>query len=229
MGYFRFRRRAGLLGGLVHLNLSKTGISASVGVPGATLNVPMLSTRKRNSAVTVGLPGTGLSYRQELKSSSQSQPVEPRPTEISRTIHDATPERTAAAIRAVEQAAAIVGCKPQIGAPHDVDVSNQTCVRIRCRHLRHGTEYQVVDNHTNEVESRHETLEEAQQWIAKHVHVKQIDVVLGVGSPQQKPALAEEASPAPEAPRSGSALASFLVFGGVVGFVAFWMFMLIHF
>ena len=43
------------------MNLSKTGVSASIGRPGATLNV-----RKDRVDGTVGLPGTGLSYRERL-------------------------------------------------------------------------------------------------------------------------------------------------------------------
>jgi Protein of unknown function (DUF4236) len=57
MGYFRFRKSFGILPG-VHVNLSKTGVSTSVGGHGATLN---MGHGKRT--VTLGLPGTGLSYR----------------------------------------------------------------------------------------------------------------------------------------------------------------------
>jgi hypothetical protein len=52
-GYFRFHRRLG--GARAWLNFSKSGVSASAGVRGLTVN----STR----GVTVGLPGSGLSYR----------------------------------------------------------------------------------------------------------------------------------------------------------------------
>ena len=57
MGYFRFRKSFAILPG-VHVNLSKTGVSTSVGGHGATLN---MGHGKRT--VTLGLPGTGLSYR----------------------------------------------------------------------------------------------------------------------------------------------------------------------
>jgi hypothetical protein len=57
MGYFRFRKSIGVLPG-VHVNLSKTGVSTSVGGHGATVNV---GHGKRT--VTLGIPGTGLSYR----------------------------------------------------------------------------------------------------------------------------------------------------------------------
>ena len=60
MGFFRFRKVLSL-GRFLKLNLSKTGVSASVGRPGATLNV-----RKDRVDGTVGVPGTGLSYRQRL-------------------------------------------------------------------------------------------------------------------------------------------------------------------
>lgn len=63
----RFRQTFKLFPG-VHLNLSKSGISASFGVPGATLNVG-----RRGLASTVGLPGTGLSYRTQ-HSLGDSQP-----------------------------------------------------------------------------------------------------------------------------------------------------------
>ena len=57
MGYFRFRKTFSVLPG-VKINLSKTGVSTSVGGKGATLNV---GHGKKN--VTLGIPGTGLSYR----------------------------------------------------------------------------------------------------------------------------------------------------------------------
>lgn len=58
---FRFQKRISILPG-VRLNLSKSRISTSLGGKGATVNVgpdgkPM---------VTVGIPGTGMSYRQSL-------------------------------------------------------------------------------------------------------------------------------------------------------------------
>lgn len=59
---FRFRKSVRLFPG-VRLNLSKSGMSVSVGGPGATLNFS-----PRGSSVTVGLPGSGLSYRARLSS-----------------------------------------------------------------------------------------------------------------------------------------------------------------
>ena len=56
MGYLRFHRSLGLGPG-VRLNLSRSGLSMSVGSPGATLNL-----RQGEARVTSGLPGTGLSY-----------------------------------------------------------------------------------------------------------------------------------------------------------------------
>jgi Protein of unknown function (DUF4236) len=52
----RFRKSIKLFPG-VRINLSKSGISASLGVPGATLNIGKLGLRS-----TVGIPGSGLSY-----------------------------------------------------------------------------------------------------------------------------------------------------------------------
>lgn len=57
---FRFRKTIRLLPG-VRLNISKSGLSTSVGRPGATINVG-----KRGVRGTVGLPGSGLSYSDML-------------------------------------------------------------------------------------------------------------------------------------------------------------------
>jgi Protein of unknown function (DUF4236) len=59
MGYFRFSRRVRIAPG-VHLNLSKTGMSMTLGGPGASLNIG------RRSRATLGMPGTGLSYVEPL-------------------------------------------------------------------------------------------------------------------------------------------------------------------
>ena len=55
----RFQRRFQLLPGL-RLNVSKSGASVSLGPRGAHL------TLGRHSRVTVGLPGSGMSYTQAL-------------------------------------------------------------------------------------------------------------------------------------------------------------------
>ena len=57
MGYFRFRKTFSVLPG-VRINLSKTGVSSSSGGHGATVNVG-----KNGPMGTLGMPGTGLSYR----------------------------------------------------------------------------------------------------------------------------------------------------------------------
>jgi hypothetical protein len=59
MGHFRFRKTFSVLPG-VKINLSKSGVSTSVGGKGATLNVG-----HGKKMVTLGIPGTGLSYRAE--------------------------------------------------------------------------------------------------------------------------------------------------------------------
>lgn len=53
----RFRKSIKLFPG-VRINLSKSGVSTSLGVPGATVNVKA----GRKTKATVGLPGSGLSY-----------------------------------------------------------------------------------------------------------------------------------------------------------------------
>lgn len=54
---FRFRRRLRIFPGL-WLNLSKSGVSASLGRRGLTLNLA-----RRGVRPTVGIPGSGLSWR----------------------------------------------------------------------------------------------------------------------------------------------------------------------
>jgi hypothetical protein len=63
---FRFRRSIRLAPGL-RINLSKSGGSLSVGRRGAMLNFS-----GRGTKVTVGLPGSGLSYSTMLKSGPET-------------------------------------------------------------------------------------------------------------------------------------------------------------
>jgi hypothetical protein len=67
---FRFRRRIKLFPGL-WLNASKSGLSASVGGPGATLNIG----GKGGPRTTVGIPGTGVSYTEPLSPPSEGKPA----------------------------------------------------------------------------------------------------------------------------------------------------------
>ena len=60
MGFFRFRKTISL-GKFFRINVSKTGASLSAGRPGATINV-----RKDRVDGTVGIPGSGLSYKERL-------------------------------------------------------------------------------------------------------------------------------------------------------------------
>ena len=52
----RFRKRIKLFSGL-NINLSKSGLSASIGRPGATINLKS----GRKARATLGIPGTGIS------------------------------------------------------------------------------------------------------------------------------------------------------------------------
>jgi len=60
MGFFRLRKTIPL-GKFFRINVSKTGASLSAGRPGATINV-----RKDRVDGTVGIPGSGLSYKERL-------------------------------------------------------------------------------------------------------------------------------------------------------------------
>ena len=64
----RFRKRIRLFSGLT-VNLSRSGVSTSIGTPGATLNVG----GTRGARVTVGIPGTGVSYSERLDSTAEQQ------------------------------------------------------------------------------------------------------------------------------------------------------------
>lgn len=65
---FRFQKRIKIAPGL-RLNISKTGISTSIGRNGATVNVS-----KRGTQSTVGIPGTGLSYRTKHQTAADKIP-----------------------------------------------------------------------------------------------------------------------------------------------------------
>lgn len=58
---FRFQKRFGVLPG-VKVNLSKTRVSTSIGGKGMGVNIGP----DGKPIVTVGIPGTGMSYRQQL-------------------------------------------------------------------------------------------------------------------------------------------------------------------
>lgn len=63
---FRFHKSVKLFPG-VRLNFSKSGLSTSVGVPGAMLNLG------RRPRITLGVPGSGLSYTSFLDSGRRAQ------------------------------------------------------------------------------------------------------------------------------------------------------------
>jgi len=56
MAYLRFYRRIPIIPGLLHLNLSKSGVSITIGRRGLTLTLGRCGLR-----TTVGVPGTGVS------------------------------------------------------------------------------------------------------------------------------------------------------------------------
>ncbi len=74
---FRFSRRLKILPGLT-VNLSRSGVSASVGVKGAHVTVGRGHVRE-----TVGLPGTGISYTetQRLGGGEAPEAAQPEPTQ----------------------------------------------------------------------------------------------------------------------------------------------------
>jgi hypothetical protein len=68
---FRFRRSIKILPG-IRLNVSKSGVSTSIGTRGATVNIS-----KRGTRATVGIPGTGISYSSRVDSPRQGDQPQP--------------------------------------------------------------------------------------------------------------------------------------------------------
>ena len=66
---FRFRRSFKLMPG-VRINLSKSGVSTSVGTRGSWFTIGPRGTR-----ATVGIPGTGLSYTEQSSAPRHVDPV----------------------------------------------------------------------------------------------------------------------------------------------------------
>lgn len=67
----RFQKRIKIAPGL-RVNVSKGGVSTSIGKPGATVNIG-----KKGVQGTVGVPGTGLSYRRKLGGQGNDQVGDP--------------------------------------------------------------------------------------------------------------------------------------------------------
>lgn len=76
MGW-RFQKRIRILPG-VTLNLSRTGISTSVGARGARMTFGHGQTR-----VTVGLPGTGISHTTITKKRTRARAIQPAAPPVS--------------------------------------------------------------------------------------------------------------------------------------------------
>jgi hypothetical protein len=66
---FRLRKIIRILPGL-RLNLSKSGVSASIGERGATVNLSDQGARS-----TVGIPGSGLSYSERISAPGKGRSV----------------------------------------------------------------------------------------------------------------------------------------------------------
>lgn len=62
---FRFRKSVKIIPG-VRLNFSKSGVSTTLGGRGASLNIK----HGRKTKMTVGVPGTGLSYSEHFGSNT---------------------------------------------------------------------------------------------------------------------------------------------------------------
>lgn len=81
---FRFQKRISI-SKYLRLNLSKTGASLSIGKRGLDLNI-----KGDQVAENIGLPGTGLSYREKLTPKTGGQPT---PSEQTDTQEPSRPNR----------------------------------------------------------------------------------------------------------------------------------------
>lgn len=83
---FRFRKRTGLLGGLLHINWSKNGLSSlslggGVGPFRQTVNIPVA--RSGGVRQTSSVYGTGLSWSEESRPSTRERRQAQRPRKTS--------------------------------------------------------------------------------------------------------------------------------------------------
>jgi hypothetical protein len=99
---FRFRKTVKV--GLLRINFSKSGISTSIGVPGASVNLG-----KRGPTATLGLPGTGISYQTRL-----DDLVEPKAAARPKNRPAAASKPTAADRRAAEAPSAPAAAAPSV-------------------------------------------------------------------------------------------------------------------
>jgi len=109
---FRFRKSLKVAPG-VRLNLSKSGVSATLGVPGSNVNIG------RNSRVTVGVPGSGLSYQSSLRAASGTSSSRPSglgvvTMGIAPVLND-EPSFDDSAARSLCETAAAAGAKESVG------------------------------------------------------------------------------------------------------------------
>src|SRR5690606_39284991 len=65
---FRFRKRIKIIPG-IYLNLSKSGVSTTIGPRGASVSIG-----KRGSYLNLGVPGTGISYRKKFAQGKAPSP-----------------------------------------------------------------------------------------------------------------------------------------------------------
>ncbi|QBQ98643.1 DUF4236 domain-containing protein [Paraburkholderia pallida] len=72
----RFRRSIKILPG-VRINLGKTGVSFTVGRPGASVNIKP----GRTPRTTLGIPGTGISWSSRTRQASSTGQAQPSPNE----------------------------------------------------------------------------------------------------------------------------------------------------
>jgi hypothetical protein len=78
---WRMSKRIKILPG-VKLNLSKTGVSASVGRPGASINVS-----NRGTKATLGIPGTGISHSRTIERASRQADPADQPAGVEVPLH----------------------------------------------------------------------------------------------------------------------------------------------
>lgn len=154
-------RKSFRLGG-IKLNVTKNGLSSiSLGGRGASLNIPVA--RSGGIRGTVGIPGSGLSYSKEFKSSPASHAGSPDPQNID--LDDAQIAELASAIAAqeAEMAAAAVYINsfpnsPECKSAQEILDSSEVRSAQRLMDIYEQTKLNAIEVHAV-IEKRKEELE----------------------------------------------------------------------
>src|SRR4051794_29896104 len=153
----RFMKRMSILPG-VRLNFSGSGISTTIGVPGASVTLG----GRNGATLNLGLPGTGISYRQPLKSAPPVSP--PRDGLGGNDRPLISPLKTSAPIpelKAIQSDAVSNITTPGLTSFHDLIIKAQQQRDVSERELTKATEAcSDAEKATTTARQRHEQAEQ---------------------------------------------------------------------